>query len=1022
MTNDPNLLFAVLALQMAFVKEEDLLAAMTAWARDQSARLSDILVDRHALNPKRRALIEAMVQEQLEEHDGDVGQSLGSLGSAKPLREMISRIVDAELQATLTDALDSAPTEAKNFASPDHPSGTRFVILRPHAKGGLGEVFVAKDQELNRVVALKEIQARFKDDESCRARFVQEAEVTGCLEHPAIVPIYAFGRYEDGRPYYAMRFIEGETFKHAIDQFHGTTQLSAGERVLALRKLLGAFLTVCQAVHYAHTRGVLHRDLKPDNVMVGRFGETLVVDWGLAKPLRTVEEEAADSSAASGQQRATPMMAGSPKTIAGTAMGTPAFMSPEQAAGRLDELSPATDVYGLGATLHYLLTGQAAFGGSDVAAVRQRVVTGDFPRPRTVRNQVPPALEAICLKAMALRPGERYSSAQELANDIEQWLADEPVRAYREPWLPRLARWARRHRPLVVGAAVLLIAAVIGLSAGIVAVNREKERTVQEQHKTAQALEAESKARQRARQALDEMSSQVTEDWLARRADLEPAQKAFLEKTLAYYEAFAAESGDREDLRSAVANANLRSAMMRHRLGQLTDAERASRRGRELFEQLTHEFPDVADYRRALADCNHELANVLRERNHFEEAETVYRSAIDLRRQLAADFPAEPNYRQGLGRTLYGLASLLRIMDRRKLAEPIVREAITIQEQLVGQPGRERSDRPDLARSYDGLAVILAETGRPADAEKTFLVSLAAKQRLSTDFPSEREFRYELGLAHYNLSRLLSVSKQSKALTELGEAVTIFNRLSAEFPSVPDYRYALANTQGNRARVYEMMKKTQEAERDYRAALAVRERLAADFPEQPKYREELVNGYRGLGIHLLDAGQPKEAEAALNQALAIGEGLVRAYPRQAAYAELVSGVSAMQAVLWAGTGDHTRAVAMATKIEASPNATAAIIYDLACACSRSVAAVRRDSKLSSAEQAKLAEEYGSRAVRLCSLALAKERQKGFARLPDLSTDADFDPIRSRADFRKLLQTIHQRAAEKPANGSNPKVP
>ncbi len=170
----------------------------------------------------------------------------------------------------------------------------RFVPLRPHARGGLGEVFVARDGELGREVALKAIQARFADDVHNQARFVREAQITGNLEHPGIVPVYGLGRAPDGRPYYAMRFIVGESLDAAIERFHGADKpgRDPGERSVALLHLLNRFKAVCHAVDYAHSRGVLHRDLKPSNVMLGPHGETLVVDWGLAKHIERDDAEA----------------------------------------------------------------------------------------------------------------------------------------------------------------------------------------------------------------------------------------------------------------------------------------------------------------------------------------------------------------------------------------------------------------------------------------------------------------------------------------------------------------------------------------------------------------------------------------------------------------------------------------------------------------------------------------------------------------------------------------------------------
>ncbi len=171
-------------------------------------------------------------------------------------------------------------------------SNGRFRLLRLHDRGGLGEVFVALDRELNREVALKQMQERHADDPQLRARFVVEAEVTGGLEHPGIVPVYGMGTYPDGRPFYAMRFIRGDNLKSAVERFHTDPELDAattGKRTLERQRLLGRFLDICNAVSYAHSRGVLHRDLKPGNIMLGKYGETLLVDWGLAKSVRTAE-------------------------------------------------------------------------------------------------------------------------------------------------------------------------------------------------------------------------------------------------------------------------------------------------------------------------------------------------------------------------------------------------------------------------------------------------------------------------------------------------------------------------------------------------------------------------------------------------------------------------------------------------------------------------------------------------------------------------------------------------------------
>jgi serine/threonine-protein kinase len=876
---DHNLLFGIFARQLDFIGRDQLVAALNVWVLDKHKPLGEILVEQHALGQDTREALELLVDKHQQCHGHQPRQSLAALSVSPDLHRDLGAIADAELQSSLAGlppppgtTADLPPTTTNQPGSPQSPlavgepssSGLRFRVVRPYAEGGLGKVSVARDRELNRDVALKEIKPQYADDGPAQARFVAEAEITGGLEHPGVVPVYGLGRFADGRPFYAMRFVHGDSLLEAIEGYHAADWKGrAGERQLALRGLLRRFVDVCNAVAYAHSRGVIHRDLKPANVLLGPYGETLLVDWGLAKALILDEGKAAPPE---GFLR--PTSGDGVATQAGAVVGTPAYMAPEQARG--SGVGTAADVYGLGATLYHLLTGRQPFAGPDVVEVLMRVVQGQCRPAREVSPWVPPALSAVCRRAMALAPEGRYGSAKELAAEVERWLADEPVAAYREPWLPRLARWGRRHRPLVVGAAALLLTAVAALAVGIVAVQREKDRT--------------EGARRATRAALDEMSSQVIEDWLSRRGQLEPAQRAFLEKALAHYEAFAAESGHAEQVRRSVADAHLRVGRIRDRLGQHAEAEVAYRRAQQLCARLAADFPAVPQYRLDLARCHTDLGNLLKDTGRASEAEAAFRTALDVQNPPVADFPAEPQYRRELARTYNSLGALLVITGRNDEGERSYRDAISVQKQLADDFPAEPLYRQPLALLYNNLGILLRNTGRPKEAEAAFRDALDIRARLAADFPAEPRYRHDLAVSQETLGVLLkNAGRAAPAEAAHRAALALLKPLAAEFPAVPQYRQDLAHSYNHLGNLLQDTRRAKEAEAAFRDALAISQQLAAGFPAVPDYRQELALSHNNLGNLLQEAGQLKEAEAAYRAALDIFKRLAADFPGEVSY-------------------------------------------------------------------------------------------------------------------------------------------
>jgi serine/threonine protein kinase len=329
---------------------------------------------------------------------------------------------------------DKALERLRDSAELPDLSGTRYRLLERVARGGMGLVYAAEDEKLQRRVALKVLDIPGTDGELA-SRLILEARVLARLEHPGIVPVHDVGTLADGRVFYTMKFIEGQR----LDKYVATLD-SVPDR-------LRLFLRICDAVGFAHARGVLHRDLKPANIMVGSFGEVLVMDWGLAKILRGIaasDLNAADPDAtifektnpSRDQSGATEL---SVITGHGTVMGTPGYMSPEQARGDVEHLDARSDIFSLGALLRFLLLNQP-----------EKATAAEEPR-------LEKSLEAICSKATAMVPGERYPNVQEMALDVSRYLDGLAVGAHRESFFEKTARFYRRYRFFILLIAAYLV-------------------------------------------------------------------------------------------------------------------------------------------------------------------------------------------------------------------------------------------------------------------------------------------------------------------------------------------------------------------------------------------------------------------------------------------------------------------------------------------------------------------------------------------------------------------------------------
>lgn len=758
-----------------------------------------------------------------------------------------------------------APTVVHTSANtaPSGPApGMRFRVLRPFARGGLGEVLVAEDQELHREVALKQIQERHADDVASRARFIMEAEITGNLEHPGIVPVYGLGQYADGRPYYAMRFIRGDSLHDAIEKFHKEESASRdpGERALALRQLLGRFIDVCQAIEYAHSRGILHRDLKPGNIMLGKYGETLVVDWGLAKPVGQTEHMPERSRSAVDEGVLAPAMTGA-ATMMGCAVGTPHYMSPEQAAGQLDLLGPASDVYSLGGTLYTLLTGVAAIPDRDVNTILQRVKTGDFPRPRAVKSNVPLPLEAICLKAMALKPENRYATSQLLADDIEHWLADEPVAAYREPWHLRAGRWLRRHKTLATGVGASVLVAAVGLGIATVLLTAANERERQAKDK------AEANFRL-AREAVDRYQTNVSESILLNEPGMQPLRIQLLADAKKFYDKFVQERKDDPALRAELGRAL-------YRLGLITADIDTRNKAIDLLEEAAGKFElEEAKYQVELARCYHHLGRLYRLTEQVKKSEDMYRKALD---GWEASGAADTGHVAEVVRSRVGLGNAFQYARRLEDAQNEYRKALEIWVKLTPEQANVPEIQREKAKAHFNLGQVLAALGgRAKEARAEFATAIALLNQLAKDQPNLSQVQDELATSHYLLGDLeLQTGDRKGAMSSMQAAEKIWKELTTDHPTVRQFHTRRADALVWQAKIWGVDGKGEEAIKAGKEALDVQLKLASKAPDSTDNRGDLARRRSEVGDVLRLAKEGKGADLQYQAALSVQGALVR---------------------------------------------------------------------------------------------------------------------------------------------------
>jgi serine/threonine-protein kinase len=960
MDTDRNLLFGVLALQADLIDAQQFAAACASWSARKTSPLSDILREQAGLTDEDCRHIDFLIERKLRKHGGDAHQSLCALADPT-LARVLDHVQDPEIQLTLAGLPKAQGHVVVSTMAYTPEAHERYTLTRLHAMGGIGQVWLARDPNIGREVALKELRPERAANPALWARFLEEARITGQLEHPGIVPVYEMGRTDKGeKPFYTMRFVRGQTLSEATKAYHRKrAEGKAGP--LDLMSLLQVFLGVCHAVGYAHSRGVVHRDLKGQNVVLGDFGEALVLDWGLAKLVNQPESIVQRPPPVEREDHADLV-----ETIEGQALGTPAYMAPEQAEGRLDAIDRRTDVYGLGAILYEILAGEPPFRGNDTAELLRRVVHDPPENPRRLNPAAPAALEAVALKALSKQPEDRYPRVEDLARDVQCFMADEPVSAYREPLSTRVTRWGRRHRTAAVGIGALMLSALGALSVGTVLINGERAK-------------AEASFRQ-ARQAVDDYFTTVSESKLLNVPGMQPLRKELLDRALEYYQSFIQQRGSDPAVRAELAATHYRAAWITAMLGAREKAVDLYQNGLALYENLVRASPNVTRYQVDRAIVLNDLGNLLGGLGRKDEALAVHQRALALRQALARARPGEARFQNELSKSYSNVGSFLGEAGKPAEALASFETARRINEALIETPGS-------------------AMTSFPTDLGKHYNAPWAIALDLAIEYREIGYFLFRQGRA-------------AESIRSYEKARDLFERIARENPTEVELRSQLAGVLMSLAFYQGVDGRLAEAHATLERALAIVGPLAAENPTVQGFQAQLVACHREIGRSLRRQGRLAEAEQQLQRAksgmeeLVAGHELEAGFRRNFAYVDRELGwIARMQ-----DRPDKAMRYFQEARAHDEKEAPTSIgaAYDLACdwaVCIPLVGWNKEDAALSDMERAER-QRLGDEAMR----ALRKAVAGGWTSHDHLTKDEDLDALRSRPDFQELLQSLQARSA------------
>jgi serine/threonine protein kinase/tetratricopeptide (TPR) repeat protein len=990
----------------------------SAWENGRRPDLDDFLP---ADGPLRQALAVELALADLE-YRLRAGEPASADDYLRRYPEV--RTAEGELRSA-ESRWSSAPPTIDRSLNGEMPVVPGYQLLGELGRGGMGVVYKARQVAADRVVALKMTRTDGTAEPDLHARFRTEAEAAARLQHPNIVQIFEVG-VAGGRPFFAMEYVDGGSL---------ADRLTSGPVPPA--DAVDLLLSLARAIEAAHARGILHRDLKPANVLLRQAEESgLGTDGMTSSSLSSAVFRLSSSSPkVTDFGLAKRLDRNSDQTKTGAVLGTPSFMAPEQAAGPSRELTPAVDVYALGATLYACLTSRPPFQAATVLDTIEQVKSRDPVPPRLLQPTVPRDLETICLKCLRKEPARRYSSAAALVDELERFRDGKPILARPAGRLERGWKWVKRRPATAAAIAIstLALLAITSLSVGFTL------RLKDERDLTALQRDRAETSYRLAREAMETGITKVRSDPRFQRGELEDVRRVMLKAEADFYERFVTLNAGDAAFLAERSDAFFRLGSVTTLLGSKNEAILHFRTAADIDRRLVHDRPDEVAPREHVAKVLVSLGLALRATGQNAAAESAFRESETQLDPLTRVEPVEPEVARLFGETLRGIAQI--DLDRGNIAAAAatLQRADRFLKPIVdGQPSNNFI-RLALARVYGDQAGASSRAKRLQEAEEYYLKSSQQFEALVRDQPGTATFRSDLGANHINLGRIfLQTNRFEMALQSFFRADEVFEQLVREHPAVTVYRQGLAGTRKRIGLAYRALHNTKECVAWSLKSIDILESIVREHPNVPEYSFDLGSSYFHQGLVLSESGAPDAAIAPLGRAIQVLEGVPPINPedgptRQPLYLALwerglahkklghyaaarpdydraitLGGPKVDAWLVWqradvlAHLGDHAFAVAelkrsvAGRKLQGHEYVSTARIAAVCCA------ATAADESLSVFERDLFSEDYAVRAVQW----LVSAKEIGFfndaAHVKDANTDPDLQPLRNRDDFRKLL--------------------